>query len=260
MNNRLAVLLAAVALLAVTNGAVFTSNAERPLYSFGASHIVAGTLAIVLAAGLAIRLSIAGERPWLNKLVWITLTGMIVEGGLGFPAQPQPPVVRLAHSLLAQLLFAAIVSLAVFTSQGWKKASKLDGGLPSLRTLSAITVAAVILQAALGVAFRHGFMGVVLHVVGALVTGILVLALAMSVIYRPEHERLRPAGVGLLIITAVQVFLGLALLSMVAIEDMDPVAVIATTMIHTAASTLTLAAAVAMALLVWRSIPAAANP
>ena len=77
-----------------------------------------------------------------------------------------------------------------------------------------ITAVLVLGQAALGVAFRHGIIDVIPHVLGALVVAIFVVALAMSVLYRSGNEPLRPAGVTLLIITAVQVFLGLALFSM----------------------------------------------
>jgi len=253
--QRYAVFLAAAALFSMTTGAVFTANEERPLYSFGVNHLVVGTLAGLLASGLAVWLTIIPERLWLKRLAWVILGAMILESGLGLPAQPLPPVVRLAHAFLAQVLLAAIVSIAVFTSRAWKRTSQLAGGKHSLGTLAALAAGAAMLQVALGVAFRHGFMGVMPHIIGALVAAIFVLALAMSVIYIPEHEPLRPAGVTLLIVTAIQVFLGLALLSMELISDVDPVTMIVATMIHAATSALTLAAVTVMALLVWRSIP-----
>ena len=122
-----------------------------------------------------------------------------------------------------------------------------------------ITAVLLLGQAALGAAFRHGIIDVIPHVLGALVVAIFVAALAMSVLYRPEHEPLRPAGVTLLIITAAQVFIGLALFSMGLMDDIDPVAVIIATMVHAATAALTLAATLVAVVLIVRSVPAKAK-
>jgi hypothetical protein len=108
------------------------------------------------------------------------------------------------------------------------------------------------------VAFRHGIMDVTLHFLGALVVAIFVVALALSVLYRSGHEPLRPFGVTLLIVTALQVFLGLGLFSMGS-PDVDPSAVIVVTIVHAATAALTLAATVVMVVLVLCSVPASAN-
>ena len=122
-----------------------------------------------------------------------------------------------------------------------------------------MTIAILVLaQAALGVAFRHGVLDVTLHVLGALIVVIFVVALALSVLYRAGHEPLRPAGVTLLIITALQVFLGLVLFS-ITFADIDPGIVIILTIVHTATAALTLAATMVTAVLVLCSIPASAN-
>lgn len=253
-----AVLLAAVALLAITTGAAFTTNEERPFYSFGQSHLMVAPLTAILTIGLAIWLLLTEKRVWMQRLAWMAVAVVIVEGLLGFITVPQPPAVRFTHAFLAQFFFATTVAIAVFTSRGWAWVPELVRCRPSLKILAIITTILVLLQAALGVAFRHGVMDVTLHVLGALVVLIFVVALALSVLYRSGHEPLRPAGVILLIVTAVQVFLGLVLFS-ISFADIDPGIVIVVTIVHTATAALTLAATVVTAVLVLCSISASVN-
>jgi heme A synthase len=209
----------------------------------------------VLTIGLVIWLLLTEKRVWIRRLAWIVLATVIVEALLGFVTVPQPPGVRFTHALLAHLFFATTVAMAVFTTRGWARIPELARCRLSVRILATITVILVPVQAALGVAFHHGVMDVTLHVLGALVVVIFVAALALSVLYRSGHEPLRPAGVTLLIVTALQVFLGLAVFSMGS-PDIDPVAVIVVTMVHAATAALTLAATVVAAVLVLCSIPA----
>jgi heme A synthase len=253
--QRYAGLLAAAALFAIITGDSFTTNEERPLYSFGQIHLIAGGFAAVLTIGLVTWLLLTEKRAWMRRLAWIALAIVIAESLLGFITGPQPPAVRFAHAFLAQLFFAATVLIAASTLRGWAQIPVVVGS-PSLRILAIITAILVPVQAALGVAFRHGLMEVTLHVLGALIVAIVVAALAMSVLYRPGNEPLRPAAVTLLVITAVQVFVGLALFSMSLAADIDPVAVIIVTIVHAATAAFTLAATVVVAVLVLRSIPA----
>ena len=195
----------------------------------------------------------------MRRLAWIALAIVIVETLLGFITVPQPPAVRFAHASLAQLFFATATAIAVFTSSAGAQVPIIAGGRPSLRILAMITAAIVLGQAALGVAFRHGIIDVIPHVLGALVVAIFVAALAMVLLYRPENEPLRPAGVTLLIITAAQFFIGLALFSMGLAPDIDPEAVIVVTMVHAAVAALTLAATVVAVVLILRRVPASVN-
>jgi hypothetical protein len=113
----------------------------------------------------------------------------------------------------------------------------------------------VLVQVSLGVAFRHGVMGVGLHILGAFVAALLVLGVSMLLINRPEHGALHAAAKLLLIVASAQVFLGLALFSIGPL-DIDPLAVILVTMVHTAAGGLTLALTVVVALRVLRNVHA----
>lgn len=257
--HRCAILLAAAGLVSVVTGAAFTTNEERPLYSFGQSHLTAGVVAGILTIGLVVWL-LRTEKPiWMRRLAWIALAIVIAETSLGFIVVPQPPAIRFTHAFLAQVFFAVVVAIAAFTSRAWAQVAILAGGRRALRTLALITAFVVLGQAALGAAFRHGIIDVIPHVLGALVVAIFVAALAMPVLYRPENEPLRPAGVTLLIITAAQFFIGLALFSMGLAPDIDPEPVIVVTMVHAAVGALTLAATLVAVVLILRSVPARVN-
>jgi len=253
--HRCAVLLAVAGLVAIITGDAFTTNEERPLYSFGQSHLWVGVFAGVLTIGLVAWLLLTEKRVWMRRLAWVALAIGIAESALGFITLPQPPSIRFAHAFLAQLFFAVTAAIAVFTSRAGAQVPVVAAGRRSLRPLAMITAVVVLVQAALGVAFRHGIIDVIPHVLGALVVAIVVAALAMSVLYRPEHEPLRPAGATLLVITGAQVFIGLTLFTIGLGADVDPEAVIVVTMVHAAAAALTLAATGVAVILILRSVP-----
>jgi cytochrome c oxidase assembly protein subunit 15 len=253
--ERFAALVAACSLDAIVTGSTVTTNEERPLYSFGEWHAPAGALVGILTIGLAVWLSRTEQRGWLRRLGWITLTAVVAECLLGLPPAPQPAALRVAHSLLAQLLFSALAAVAVFTSAAWQRACEPVVDASALGTLAKITPALVLAQAVLGVAHRHGVIEVLPHFLGALVVVIFILIPTMTVIYRPQHEALRPAAVTLLIVACVQFFVGFALFTMKSL-DVDPAAVIVTTMIHAGVAALALAASVVLAAVVWRGVRA----
>ncbi len=250
-----AFLVAAFSLVALTIGPTVTSNEERPLYELGQWHTPAATLAGALTVGLALWLYRAEQRGWLRRLAWITVAGFITEGLLGFPPLPQPPALRVTHALLAQMLFSAIAAIAIFGSPAWQQPMEPPKGTGPLWP-ARITPFLVLVQVSLGVAHRHGLIGVLSHVLGALMVGIFIAVAAMLVVYRPEFQALRPAGVILLMAAGVQLFLGLALLAIQS-EDVDPLVMISATMIHTAMAALTLASSVVLAAIAWQ--PASAR-
>jgi heme a synthase len=250
--HRLAVVLAACSLLLVVTGASVSDNEERPLYSLGQGHAIVGAIVGVLTIGLVVWLSKVEKRAGLRRLGWIVLAAIVVESLLGLQAAPQPPAVRVAHAVLAQLFFVATVAMAVFTSQGWRrKPEPIDR--PPLRWVGKIAPFAVLTQVALGLAFRHGIMEVIPHLLGAFVIAFLVLGLTLPAIYGPEHSPLRPAAQVLLVILSVQVSLGMALFT-IASMDIDPMVTILLNVAHAATGALTLAATVVMTLLIRRGL------
>jgi len=254
--QRYAILLATAVLLSVVTGGALTTNEERPLYSFGQSHLIVGIFAGIVTIGLVIWLLRTEKRVWMRRLAWMALTIVIAETLLGFITVPQPPAIRFTHAFLAQLFFAITGAIVIFTSRAGNKVPVVVGGRTFLPILAIIAAILVLGQAALGVAFRHGIIDVIPHFLGALAVAIVIAALAMLVLYRPGKEPLHPAAVTLLIITAVQFFVGLALFSMGLAADIEPETVIVVTMVHAAIAALTLAATLVAVVLILRSIPA----
>jgi heme A synthase len=253
--HRYAILVSCCTLLLLVTGGSVTNNPYRPLYAVGETHTAVGILAGILTAGLAVWLSRVEKRTWPRRLGWIALAIVAVEALLGRSALLSAAT-RVTHSLLAQLFFSITVVIVFFTSSRWQRDPEQVEGTSSLRYLAKIAPALVLAQVALGVAFRHGVASVMPHILGAFVVALLIVGVAMPVINRPEHAALRPAGISLLVVTLLQVFLGLVLFVVMGFDDIDPLTVIALVLAHTITGALTLAISIVMALMVWRSVRA----
>jgi heme A synthase len=75
------------------------------------------------------------------------------------------------HAVFAQIVFAAVLGIAVFTSKWWmsERPQLADSGTPSIRTLAIVNAAVIFLQVVLGAGFRHSEIPVWPHMAGALV-------------------------------------------------------------------------------------------
>jgi heme A synthase len=251
--HRCAILLAAVAFLSVFTGTAVSSNEERPFYSVGQSHIWLGAAIAVLTIGLVIWIHAAEELRRLRLLGRTLLAAMAVQVFLGLQPLPQPPAIRIAHAFIGQLFFTVTGVIAVYTSGGWERKPERVEGASWLWFLAMITPAVVLAQVALGTLFRHGALGLALHLLGAFLVAMFISAMALPVIYGSEDSPLRRPAQVFLTIASVQVFLGFALFTMGSM-DIDPQVMILMTMIHAAMGALTLSATVIMALLIRRHI------
>ena len=193
--HRFAKLLAAFTLLLVVAGGLVTSNGAglsvpdwpntfgQFMFSFPLSKMVGGILyehghrliattvgglTIVLAAWLWWK----EPRVWVKRLGLVALAAVIVQGVLGgltvLLLLPAP--ISVAHAGLAQLFFCLTVSLALFTSPGWRlapgAAQNASSSSPfaalaadrTLRRLTVITTAVVYVQILLGATMRHAWL------------------------------------------------------------------------------------------------------
>jgi hypothetical protein len=251
--HRCAILMAAVALLSVFTGAAVTSNEERPLYSVGQWHLWLSAGVAVLAIAVVLCLRSAGAGLWLRRLGWIVLAGVAVEAGLGLLPLPQAPAVRIAHACVAQLLFPLTVAMVALSSMRWKPNPAPMEGAGPLLLCAKITPFVVLGQVALGALFRHGALGVGLHLIGAFVVVLFILGMALPLIYGPPHPSLQLAAKLFLAAASVQVFLGMALFTMQSM-DVDPAVMIVVTMTHAAFAALTLTATLMLAVLIRRDV------
>jgi len=139
---------------------------------FEFSHrFIAGGLGIFTLL-LAVLLVAKESRIWLRWLGVIAVLGVVVQAILGGQV-----VIRLLHYWLpvihacfAQIVFAAVLGIAVFTSNWWvsERPQLEDSGAPPIHVLATMNAAVIYLQVILGAGFRHKEIPIWPHIVGAL--------------------------------------------------------------------------------------------
>jgi cytochrome c oxidase assembly protein subunit 15 len=217
-----------------------------------------GLLTIVMVIWL-----MRAERPrWLRNLGWTALAAVVAQGVLGGMTVifmlPKP--VSIGHACLAQLFFSTTAAMALFTSRSWARGPELvdDPGAPPLYWLALAVAACVFLQLALGASARHHALGILPHVIGALVATGMVLWLTVRVLMRHAgHHALRRSALALLSITFLQVFLGLAayMSRLATVDAPQPMPVmVGFTVAHVATGALTLAASIILAIQIFRHV------
>lgn len=225
-------------------------------------HRMVATTVGLLTIGMAVWLMRAERRRWLKNLGWISLLAVIAQGVMGGMTVifllPKP--VSIGHACLAQLFFSTTVAIALFTSESWQRGPQVvdDPAAPPLHWLALAAAACVFLQLALGASARHQAIGILPHVVGALVATGMVLWVTVRVLIRHAgHEALRRSALAVLFITFLQVFLGIAAyMSRLATADApQPMPImVGFTVAHVAMGALTLASSVVLAIQVFRHV------
>jgi heme A synthase len=249
--HRCAILLAVFTLAAIILGASLTSEI-RPLPGTTAPFPVVPAPGLEQAhriAGYAVALLTLGLAIWYSGIVgWIALGIVIVESLLGS--------IPIVHALLSPILFSLVVSIAVFTSKDWQSAPSLvESQWSGLPTLGISVPILVVLQIGLGAAFRHNAMGVLWHILDAMIVLLVILCAGVFVLRQhPEHPSLRPAALAVVIITGVQVLLGFSVFIVLLVSSQNNIGLIVTGILHVANGSLTLAASVVLAMQIRRNI------
>jgi cytochrome c oxidase assembly protein subunit 15 len=216
-------------------GGIFYEHGHRMIAS------TVGFLTVILAAWVWM----VEPRRWLRWLGAAALGAVILQGVLGgitvLFLLPAP--VSIGHAGLAQLFFCMTVSLALFTSPGWRaRQDPVDDA--TLRRIAAATTVLVYCQILAGATMRHIEAGMAIpdfplafghvvppfwntgiavhfaHRVGAVLVTIAVLATAGHVLYhhRARRELVRPAAL-LIAFVLAQVTLG----AFVVLSGLQPV-------------------------------------
>jgi len=235
-------------------GGVFYEHGHR---------MIAGVLA-ALTVVLAVVVWRAEERRWLRWFAVIAVGGVLAQAILGGQVVIQLlhywlPVI---HACFAQMVFAVVLSIAVFTSKWWvsERLQLEDAGSPPMHTVAIINATVIYLQVILGAGFRHQYLPIWPHMAGALI--VLGVVIWTAVVLRkrfgnsPELSRAR---VLLHAIFGVQFLLGLAAywsrLSTANAPQPMPV-MVTLTVIHTVLGAILFAFSVLIVLLCYRLIPA----
>jgi cytochrome c oxidase assembly protein subunit 15 len=239
--------------LAMLNGGAFFEHSHR---------VIAFCLGWFVLA-LAILLWRKEERRWLRWFAIAAIGGIVAQAILGGQV-----VIRMLHYWLpvlhacfAQIMFAALLSIAVFTSNWWisERPQLSDSGSPTIRTLAILNACAIYLQVILGAGFRHQEIPIWPHMAGAMVVLAMVVWTAVALRKRfgssPELSRAR---ILLHAIFGIQFLLGLgAYWSRLSTADApQPMAVMVwLTVIHTVVGAILFAFSIFIVLICYSLVP-----
>jgi cytochrome c oxidase assembly protein subunit 15 len=230
---------------------------------FEFSHrAIAGGLAILVLV-LAVLLRVKESRVWLRWLGFIAVLGVAVQAILGGQV-----VLRLLHYWLpvihacfAQVVFGAVLGIAVFTSKWWvsEEPQLEDSGTPSIHSLTILNAGVIYLQVILGAGFRHKNIPIWPHIAGAMLVLGMVIWTAVALRKRfPQSWELSKARILLHAIFGAQFLLGLAAYwsRLTTVEAPQPMPVMVTlTVIHTVVGAVLFAFSVLVALMCYRLVP-----
>ncbi len=246
--HRFAVIAVVCSLVGVLTGAMVTSSGGKDFLQL---HQVTAIATAVVVAILGVWLMASG----LAKLGWTVLVLVAADAALGFA--PDTASVAVLHALLAQILFAAAFAAIVATGSSWTAPPDRveDHGWPSLSSLGAVTPVLVLIQIALGAAFRHKEMSVLSHLFFAMILVLVILCLCIFVMQQfPDHKALRPASNMLMAVAFTQIFLGIGAFTVRSMTTKVTPLVIAVTAAHVCVGAITLASAVMLSMQIRRNV------
>lgn len=224
----------------------------------------------VIAGALGIFVLLQALWLWRSEArSWVRWLGVIAVGGVVAQAILGGQVVRqllhywlpVAHASFAQVVFAAVLSIAVFTSQWWvsEQPQLEDSGAPSIHFLALLNAIVIYLQVILGAGFRHKEIPIWPHLAGALAVLATVTWTAIALRKRFGQSReLSKARVLLHAIFGTQFLLGFgAYWSRISTADApQPMPVMVwLTVIHTVVGAILFALSIFVVLVCYRLIP-----
>ena len=240
-------------LLLVLTGAAVTSSRDLPRQAvLRSTHTIVAMAAAALLLGLVVWIFRKGP---IRPVAWIVLTVAVAEIALGGFASG--PVTGTLHAFLGAMLFAAVAIVDRCTSTSWAEAPELaqDYGWPSLRFLSGSAALFVAVQIAFGAGFRHSAVGILPHLLGAMVVALFIMIVGAFVSHQfPKHPTLRPMAVAFMSITGIQVFLGMLAFLMRLMQGAGTIVFLGISAAHVATGSLTFAISVILAIEVRRCV------
>lgn len=176
------------------------------------SHRLLGSLVGVLTLLTSAILWRKEPRKWICWLGTAGIGLVIVQGVLGgLRVVWLKLTLAIVHACVAQLFFALMVSLAVFTSRGWAAGASHGEDEASLRRLSLLTAAFIYVQTIFGAVLRHTGQRLDAHLLFAALVAIHVFLLAKKILGRnADPAGLRGPAHGLWILLILQLALGAA--------------------------------------------------
>jgi hypothetical protein len=257
-----AAVLVVVALAVTITGASVTSSvtnsAPSGASSYANAHSTVAWIAGMLAVVLALVIVATGGNAVTRRVAFAAAGVFAVGAILGMASLRGAPVgARIAHACVAPVFLSLAVVLAVMGGKAWKQGPELvqDYGWPSMRSMGVATPVLVMLQIVMGAAFRHQAMGVMPHIVGAMLVALFAMIAGVCAMHQfPAHRTLRPTAVALMVVTGVQVFLGMTAFIMRMMTDGMTPLLLSATVAHVATGGLTLAAGTVLMVQIRRNV------
>ncbi len=245
-----------------TSYGTFTPPMYGGIFYEHSHRLVAGALGILLIIE-AIVIWRYEERRWLRWFALAAVGGVVAQAILGGQVVIQLlhywlPVL---HACFAQIMFGAILSLAVFTSKWWTEDRPMldDRGGMSIHTVVIVNAVVTFLQVFLGAGFRHQDMPIWPHMVGALV--VLGVMIWTAAILRRRFDASRELTFGRTLLHSMvgtQILLGGAAYwsRMVTQDAPQPMPVmVVLTVVHTVFGALVFASSILVVLMCYRLVP-----
>jgi heme a synthase len=230
---------------------------------FEHSHRVIAAVLGLLSVALAVGVWAKDERCWLRWFSVIAVAGIGAQAVLGGEVVRQLlhywlPVI---HACFAQIVFAALLSIAVFTSRWWMSDQPQveDTGSPSIHSLAIANAAVIYLQVILGAGFRHKEIPVWPHMLGALI--VLGMVIWLAAVLRRRFEKSAAISKTRILLHAIlgtQLLLGLgAYWSRLTTADApQPMPLMVTlTVLHTVVGAILFGVSILIVLLCYRLVP-----
>lgn len=231
--------------LPTPNGAVDLAIQHR-LWARGASAIAIGLLAWISV-----------KYPRLRKLAPLLILGIVLESALGEMPNGVVGWGGLVHATLAQILLAGAVALVVQLLPDWQREPQIvqDYGWPSLRSLARLLPVLVVLQVALGAGFRHHLSGLMPHIAGAMIVSIFILIVAAFVLQQAkDHQPLNLWARAMMVLTVIQVFLGIGVFTVRSMPETDTNVVLGTAAAHILNGALVLSASTVLGMQIRKHV------
>lgn len=203
------------------------------------------------------------ERPWMRWLGIVALGVVIFQGALGGLT-----VLKLLHYWLpvmhactAEIMFAILVSVAFFTSRWYMQdlPQVPDQGSPSIHFIVTLNSLVIFLQVLAGAGFRHKYISLKPHVIGAPIVLAMVIWTAAVLKRRfPDVPAMARVRTVLHSLVGLQILLGLVALwaRINSADDPQPLfPVVSTTVIHTVVGAILFATSIITVLVCDRLVP-----
>lgn len=191
------------------------------------THRLLGSLLGLTVIVLTVCVWRLDSRRWVKALITVVLLLVVFQGILGglrvtgrFTLSTDraimAPSIRLAamHGVIGQTIFALLACLAGVLSTRWRTAPAPKSVIPAEtdRALLMGLIVVLVAQLIFGAILRHTYVGVPVHVTFGVLVGVLALACGLRLLGLYQDALLQRMGVALLVVTAIQIVLGVAAL------------------------------------------------